>query len=262
MMKKKGTKMEHAITVCNQKGGTGKTTTVMAFSYALASKGKRTLAIDLDQQASLTRGFGFYNEKEPDIYDWIIEKTDAIVNVANNIDLLPATQKGVDALLKVMQNDTVAPSNYLKEEISRVSDQYDYLIIDTPPTLGLLLTNALVASDQVLIPIEPNYFSLSGFVEMSKTIEKVRRVNPHLEVSGAFVNNYAQNANIYKEYADLIVKAGESLNAPIFDTKIRRSAKIAEKQSEHTGFFTSLSKNPAAQDFLVLVEEYLAKENK
>lgn len=244
------------VAVCNQKGGAGKTSTVLAFAYGLAARGKRVCAIDLDAQGSLTRACGLYDEDAADVYDWLVEGDDARI-AHDGFDVVPATQAGVSALVKEMQRDIVNPSGHLREGVEALRADYDVILLDTPPEVGLPLTNALVAADDVVITVKPEHLCTDGFREMQQTISRVRRANPGLKVAGVAITQVDSRTVEHRVSGEIVEEAAKAFGSPMFRTRVRLSPRIPESQRKHKSPYMTPSRNPAGKDYSALVDEVL-----
>lgn len=260
---KKGNMMEETtakriITVCNQKGGVGKTTTSLMLAFGCARKGMRVLAIDADAQASLTKALGLHDADKADIYDWAMDGVDARVD-AGKFDLIPASKAGIDEMVKEIQQDTVAPSSYFANALRGLDAEYDIVIFDAPPSVGLPLTNALMASTSVVIPIYPEFLCADGFAEMQKTIERVQRANVNLRVEGALVTRFDTRASEHLLMSTIAEQVADAFDSKVFDTKIRTSSLIPKAQRLHCDPFSSEVRNTAAHDYADFVDELLGE---
>ena len=245
-------------TVCNLKGGTGKTTTVLALSYRLADKGYKVLAVDFDSQANLTRCFGQHNQGNDDIYDWIADNKDVRIKINDNLDLVPATKKGVDALNREFQKDIVSPSGYLKNQLS-IYDEYDFIVIDVPSLLSYELTNSLVASDSLIIPVKPDFLSQEGMDDMNDTIAQFKAINPSLNLTGVFINQVRTSVAAHKLGIKEISEKLKEAQISQYSHIVRESSLIEKAQREHIDFYSDIKKNPGAQDFAEIVDEFIEK---
>ena len=245
-------------TVCNLKGGTGKTTTVLALSYGLANRGYKVLAIDFDSQANLSRCFGKHDMNANDIYDWIIDNKDVRVKINDNLDLVPASKKGINGLNDEFRKDIVSPSGHLKNQLE-IYDYYDFVIIDVPSLLSYELTNALVASDSVIIPAKPDFLSTDGMEDMSGTVAEFMKINPNLNLTGVFINQVRTNTAAHKNGIEEIDRLLEKNNITRYSSIVRESSLIEVVQKKHVDFYSNIKKNPGAQDFSNVVDEFLEK---
>lgn len=245
------------VTSCNQKGGQGKTTTVIHLVYGALARGMRVLAIDADGQASLTKAVGLDADGQADIYEWVYKGEDARRHHPDGFDLIPASQGGITCLIKELEKDTVAPAEYIKDALEEIKGEYDLVVIDTPPALGLPLTNALMASDSVLIPVQPEYLAADGLAQMQMTIRRVQKKNPKLKVAGAIITQYNPQSSEHELMSEIAEAVNAKFGAKVFNTRIRISRKVAEKQRSHTNPYGQISKNRAAQDYLAVVDEFL-----
>jgi len=230
------------IAVLNQKGGVGKTTTVANIAAALASAGSKVVVIDLDPQAHLTIHLGAEPESiEAGVYKVLTQSAkfeDEILFIRPNLWLLPANINLVGAeseLVSVVGRETI-----LREAVKSVEDKFDYLIIDCPPSLGLLTLNALAAVEEVLIPLQPHFLDLQGFGKLLQTIELVnKRINPNLKVNGILLCMFDSRASLPNEVkADIeqfLANARDTncawARAQVFPCIIRRNIKLAEAPS-------------------------------
>lgn len=245
-------------TICNLKGGTTKTTTVLAFSYALANKGHKVLAIDFDGQANLTRSFGKYSEENDDIYEWLELNKDVRIRVVEGLDLIPATRKGVNALLQEIQKDMVSPSHHLARQLQLYPD-YDFVLIDVPSSHGYELTNALIASDSVVIPTTPEFLSIEGMDEACGWVCDVKNYKPDINITGVLINKVETSTNEHRLCVDETINILEDYGIDVYSSIVRKSTLVSKSQRLHSDFYKSISKNPAAQDFIKIVDEYLVK---
>lgn len=190
--------MAQVIALANQKGGVGKTTSTSNIASALANRGKRVLAIDADPQASLTISFGYNPDeleaKEKTLYFSMLGDTPlADMAIGDNPKLIPSSIQLADAEPELITNILLSAATVLKDRIKEIRDQYDYILIDCPPTLGLLTINGLTAADAVLIPVETNSLSVRGVELLFKTINKLHaRLNPELQILGVLPTKFNQ----------------------------------------------------------------------
>ncbi|MCU1571012.1 MAG: ParA family protein [Naasia sp.] len=217
------------ISLCNQKGGVGKTTTAINLGAALAEYGRRVLAIDFDPQGALSAGLGVQTHEVVTIYDLLIgtvrDASSAIQHTSiAGLDVIPAN---IDlSAAEVHLVNEVAREQTLARVLRRVSDQYDVILVDCQPSLGLLTVNALTASHGVLIPLECEYFALRGVALLIETIEKVKdRLNPVLELDGILPTMYDSRTLHSREVMDRVV---EAFDENVLDTVIGRTIKFPD----------------------------------
>jgi chromosome partitioning protein len=251
--------MAKVISISNQKGGVGKTTTTSAVAAGFKLKGYKVLCVDLDPQSNLSFSSGAETEDCPTIYEILkgeaktafsIQKMPSFDIVSSNILLsgieLEFTQTGREFLLK--------------EALNSVKDKYDYIFIDTPPALSILTVNAFTASDYIVIPMLTDIFSLQGIAQLSETIDRVRKYcNPNLKVEGIVLTKYNKRTVLSREIKGTAELIAEKLNTSIFNSTIRSSVAIMEAQTNQQDIYNYSPKNAAAQDYMDLVEELIER---
>lgn len=256
--------------VVNQKGGTGKTTTCENLGFGLAMEGKRVLLVDTDPQGSLTIALG---HPRPDeilvtltdlmakvIQDQPIGPREGILTHEEGIDLIPAniTLSGMEvSLVNAMSRETV-----LRQLLEPLKNQYDYILLDCMPSLGMLTVNALAASDQVLIPVQANYLSAKGLEQLLQTVSKVKRqINPKLRVEGILLTMVDYRTNFAKEISALIRDTYGS-RLKVFESDIPRSIRVAETSVEGVSIFKHDPGGKVADAYRSLTKEVLANAEK
>jgi len=260
-----------AISVVNQKGGVGKTTTTVNLGAALAEKGKKVLLIDIDAQSNLSThlGLGVKEDlaemaevsKGPEwtVYD-VLKGTkriqDVVIKRSANLDVVPSSLLLSAADLEL--GGVVGRELLLKRAIDKVREQYDVILIDCPPTLGLLSLNALAAVDQVIVPVQSEYLALHGVRQLLDTIDQVRSVyNQNLVVGGVLICLHDSRKRLARAVADTIRNYFGDL---VFATVIRENVALAEAPAKGQTIFEYLPKSPGAEDYLALSEEVLNVE--
>lgn len=220
--------MSVVITVFNQKGGVGKTTTVVNTGAALAQKGKKVLVVDMDPQGNSTSGLGLY-EFDNMIYDFIIDENKETIYKTNtkNLNIIPSNREfaGVELELSQLENWQFR----LKKVLDEVKEDYDIIIIDSPPSLGVLSIMSLVASDKILIPVQSEYYALEGVSQLIDTITLVREnFNPNLNILGVLICMFDSRNNLSNSVVD---EVNNFFKDKVFKTKIPRNVRLAEAPS-------------------------------
>lgn len=246
------------IAIANQKGGVGKTTTAINLSAALAMSDKKVLLIDLDPQANSSLTFIDHASIDHSIYEMLI---DSEVDGADftkptslpGLDILPSTISLAKLEGKLL-GEFDAPFR-LKDRIDKLIKKYDYIIIDTPPTLGLITVNALVASDYLIVPIQPSYFTLEGTDDLLETVEKVRaRPNPNLQVLGVLITLLDKRTTLAKDIQDQIRQV---FGDKVFRTVISKSVRLEESPAYKECIFTFAPSSSGASEYSSLCEEVI-----
>ena len=251
--------MKEIITVINQKGGVGKSTTAAALGAGLTLKGYRVLHIDLDAQGNLTfcMGAGAAALSSLEVLTGTATAQDAIKITAQG-DIIPASPAlaGADALIT-----TTGKEYRLKEALEPLHDLYDYIVIDTPPALGILTVNALTACTGAIIPSQADVFSLQGIAMLGQTIITVRKYcNRGLKVKGIVLTRYNSRAVLSRDMADLIDQTAQQLQTKLYRTKIRECTALKEAQAVQENIFSYAPKSNAAADYRDLVAEIIEEE--
>ena len=250
------------IAVINQKGGVGKSTTALALGSGLSLKGYRTLFIDLDAQANLSYTLGADNVGlvGNSSFDVLIGKVTAL-------GAIQRTEQGtvIASSLALAGADTVLTAvgkEYrLKEALEPLHKDFDYIIIDTPPTLGILTINALTACTGAIIPAQADIYSLQGINQLYGTLQTVKKYcNPSLAVMGILLTRYSSRAIISREVAEMIEDTAAQLQTVLYKTKIREATAIKEAQARRLSIFEYAPKSNAAIDYKALVDEITGEE--
>ena len=251
--------MAKIISITNQKGGVGKTTTAINLAAAIAEANQKVLVVDFDPQANATSGFGVeINEDDKTVMDVITKKSEieyAIVrDVLNNLDVLPG-----DVMLSSLESELLAETGReqkLKEAISKIESNYDYILIDCPPSVGMLTINALVASKSAIIPVQCEYFSLEGLTQVLDVIDLVKqKMNPSLKIEGILFTMYDGRTKLAQ---DVVKNVQEVLNENIFTTLIPRNVRLAEAPSNGMTILSYDSDSAGAESYRKLAAELLA----
>ncbi len=249
--------MGKVISVANQKGGVGKTTTTVNLSTLLAKKGKKVLLIDTDPQGNATSGLGLTKELELSVYDILVGDTtfdETIENTAiKNLKICPSNISLAGAEVQLVS--MMSREQRLKVKLDEVKDQYDYILIDCPPSLGLVTLNAFTASDTVLIPVQCEYFALEGLGQLLNTVNLVKKhLNKSLEIEGALLTMYDARTNLSNQVVKEVKKYFEG---KVYKTVIPRNVRLSEAPSYGMPISLYDPRSKGAKAYEKLTKEFL-----
>lgn len=249
--------LAYTITLTNQKGGVGKTTTSTALVSGLTAQGKKVLGVDLDPQGNLGFSLGIEIENCATLYDAFKNNTplEEIIQHTPYGDVLPS-----NILLSSAELEFNRPGRefLLKKTLELVADQYDYIIIDTPPALNILTVNAYVASQGLIIPMIPDILSLLGVSQLKETIDSVKNFyNPNLNVMGIILTKYNARLNLAKEVFEMAEHMADLLDTKVFESKIRNGVSVAEAPAHGESIFDYAPKSNPALDYANFVKEVI-----
>ena len=250
------------LTLSNQKGGVAKTTTAGALASGLAQRGYKVIVVDLDPQCNLSLGSG------ADILNMDQTLYDVFKGTADLPDLIQKTDLGYDLITggltlagADMDFTQTGREFMLKEALDEIRTDYDFCIIDTPPTLGILTVNALTASDGVVIPLTADLFSLQGLSQLDLLMDRVRKYsNRDLKIEGLLITIHDERTNISKALSEKINQTAEKLGTRVFSHPIRRSVAVRESQTLMVDLFTEAPQANATKDYNSFIDEILKGE--
>ncbi len=253
--------MGRIIAIANQKGGVGKTTTSINLAAALAEKGQRVLVVDTDPQGNTTSGFGLNkNLLEHTIYELLISDSEIEKciqkDIVDGVDIIPSNVNLAAAEIELI--DVEKKEYILKNEIAKVREKYDYVIIDCPPSLSMLTINAMTTADTVLVPIQCEYYALEGLSQLIHTVNLVRdRLNPDLEMEGVVFTMFDSRTNLSLQ---VVENVKEHIKENIYKTIIPRNIRLAEAPSYGLPINLYDSKSSGAEAYRLLADEVINRE--
>lgn len=250
--------MARIIAIVNHKGGVGKTTTTVNLGAALAQRNSRVLLVDIDSQQNLTTSLMREEDVVSSIFDSMVDgKPLPIVHIAERLDLCPSELALAAAEMQLQAR--IGRENILKKLLAKVSNEYDYILIDCPPSLGLFTLNALVAASDVFIPLTGETLPMRGIIMLEETLnDVVQNANPGLSVSGVVIQRF-NNRKLNNEVIKVITsRYGDK----VFSTKIRECIALAEAPAAHQTIFDYDSSSNGAADYMSLAKEVMAKITK
>lgn len=253
--------MAKTVSVLNQKGGVGKTTTAVNLSAAIGARGKKLLLVDIDPQGNSTSGYGI-NKREikNSSYELLtgeIKASEAIIHTEfEGIDIIPANMNLAGAELEII--DMKNRESILKNALAEVWDNYDYIFLDCPPSLGLITLNALTASDTFLVPIQCEYYALEGLSQLMATARKIKRMyNPYLDIEGVLLTMYDGRLNLTQQ---VVTEVKRFFPKKVYSTTIPRNVRLSEAPSfgQPIMYFDKNSKGSIA--YAALCDEFLSQQ--
>ena len=253
--------MAKVIAIANQKGGVGKTTTTVNLGSSLAFMGKKILLVDIDAQGNATSGMGIRKpDVTKDIYDVLVNEVpiqEAIVpSSREGLDIVPATLQLAGAEIEL--TSMMARESRLKLALNEVKDQYDYILIDCPPSLGHLTINAFTASDSILIPVQCEYYALEGLSQLLNTVRLVQKhFNPELEIEGVLLTMYDARTNLG---AEVVEEVRRYFQEKVYETIIPRNVRLSEAPSHGMSIIDYDIRSKGAEVYQALAKEVLARE--
>lgn len=253
--------MARIISVANQKGGVGKTTTTVNLGSCLAYMGQKVLLVDMDAQGNATSGMGIRKpDVEQDIYDVLVNEVpiaDAILpSSRENLDIVPATLQLAGAEIEL--TSMMARESRLKTALSELHANYDFILIDCPPSLGHLTINAFTASDAILIPVQCEYYALEGLSQLLNTVRLVQKhFNPSLEIEGVLLTMFDARTNLG---AEVVEEVRRYFQEKVYDTVIPRNVRLSEAPSHGLSIVDYDIRSKGAEVYQALAKEVLACE--
>jgi len=249
--------MTRIISIANQKGGVGKTTTAVNLSACLAQRGKKVLLIDIDPQGNATSGLGVENHSENSVYDILVndmKMSETIIpTVVKKLDICPANINLAGAEIELVS--MVSRENRLKDAIDDIKDSYDYILIDCPPSLGLITLNAFTASDSVIVPIQCEYYALEGLGQLINTIKLVQKhLNSDLIIEGVILTMYDARTNLSTQVAREVEKY---FGNKVFQTIIPRNIRLSEAPSHGLPITLYDNESKGAETYKKLAKELI-----
>ncbi len=255
--------MGQTIACANQKGGVGKTTTVVNLGSYLALSGERVLIVDLDPQGNATSGFGFDRGSiERSIYDAVVDDAKIgeliLAGPIEGLDVVPSAIALAGAELELAP--VPGRERRLAGQLSEIADRYDYLLVDCPPALGLLTVNALTAADSVLIPLQCEYYALEGLTQLLATLDLIRdHLNPNLGINGIVLTMYDARTNLS---ADVAAEARRHLGDLVYETVIPRSVRLSEAPSHGLPISRYSPDSTGAVAYAALAKEFRRRDSR
>jgi chromosome partitioning protein len=253
--------MSRVIAIANQKGGVGKTTTAINLGASLAVAEQRTLIVDADPQANASSGLGIRpGEDLHTVYDVLVEGYSAAETILREVqfpclDLIPSTRDLVGAEIEIIEAHE--REHILRRALEPIRDHYDFILVDCPPSLGLLTLNTLVAADSVLIPIQCEFYALEGLSRLLNTVRVVQKgLNPTLEIEGVLLTMYDRRLNLSRQVAD---EAREYFGAKVYGSTIPRNVALAEAPSFGQPIIQYDILSTGARGYLALAQEVMAQ---